>query len=132
MISDVKTAIKTAIEGALSIRCHTSIPVVFTPPCAYLQTGPANYQIVFGTTKSERTIIVTLLIARAEDLESAQAKVDAYLMPTGASSMKLAIEQTTLSSYGDFVRVVDDTGVIPLTFNQTEYIGCRWHVVVMI
>jgi len=132
-ISDVKTAIATAINTALSIKCYKSIPSIIAElPCAYIVTGEGNYVVNIPMTKSERIFGIFLLFARAEALEDAQARLDAYLLPTGTASMKVAIEATVLSTYGDFLRVISDTGVVPIVHNDISYIGCRWRVSVLI
>ena len=132
-ISDIKTALGSAISTALGVRCYTSVPSVIAElPCSYIQTGEANYIINLPQSKSERIFEVSLLFAKAEALEGIQASLDVYLLPTSTTSMKKAIEGTSLSTYADFLRVVSDTGPLAITHNEQSYIGCKWRVSILI
>lgn len=132
-IAGVKTTIQTSIQTVFpGLQCFTGFPSAFTPPCVYIMTGPVTYNVQLMQTKQERTFEITLVVARAEALEDAQAKVEAYLLPTGTTSMQVAIQNASVSTDADFIRAVEDTGVIPLTINATEYIGCKWKAKVMI
>mgnify|MGYP001593289656 FL=1 len=132
-ISDIKTAISSAVSTALGVRCYTSVPSVIAElPCAYIQTGAGNHNINLPGNKSTRSFIVSLIFAKAEALEGIQAKLDTYLLPTGTGSMLVAIEGTSLSSYADFLNVDSDTGPIEIPFADVSYLGCRWTVKVMI
>ena len=66
-ISDIKTAIATAINTVLGVKCYTSIPSMIAElPCAFIRTADADYNITLPVGNLERILEISLLFARAE------------------------------------------------------------------
>ena len=132
MISDIKQAIQTAIQNNLGITCYTSVIGAPNPPCAYILPRSGDYLINFPLGKAQIELDVILLLQRGDVLENVQDKLDTYLLPVGTGSMKAAIQQADLSNIADWLRVNSFSDYGGLTFGDTAFIGCKWHVSVMI
>lgn len=131
-IVNIKTAIKTSIESALSIKCYTSVQASPNPPCAYILPKSGDYKVTLPMQKMQLELDVVLLLQRGDSLEDVQDTMDTYLLPTGSGSMKAAIDAAILSTDANFLRVngFSEYGVIE--FGGVTFLGCKWHITVII
>ncbi len=132
-ISDIKTAMASAINTALSIKCYTSAPSVIAElPCAYILPRRGDYKVTLPMSNIIIEFEVVLFVGKMADLGDAQATLDGYLLPTGTGSMKAAIEATALSTNASFLRVEGFSDYGGMTYSGTEYLGARWQVTIVI
>ncbi len=133
-ISGIKTAMQTAIENALTgVKCYVGAPsVIGQLPCVYIIPRRGDYLINMPMGKIQVDFDIVLLLQRGDSLENVQDKLDTYILPSGTGSMKAAIEATALNTNADFLRVTGFSDYGGLTFSDTQYIGCKWQVSVMI
>ena len=136
MISDVKAAIQTAIQTNITapdgntIACYTSVPGSPTAPCFFVVPKTGTYLTNMPNNKVQIEFEVMLLLSKGNALENVQDQLDAYLLPTGTNSVKAALVSVP-TTYMDWLRVTgfEYSG---FTFSGTEYLGAKWHVIVMI
>lgn len=86
----------------------------------------ASYDQVMGAADVRYSFEVLLLV-RSGDEEQALAEVEPYVSPTGASSVKVAIDGN-LGGNADWARVVQAPLVGRVTYQRTAYWGATFKV----
>lgn len=88
-IYDVRVALAAALTTAVK-RSYAFVAPKIEPPAALVSAGAGSYDDDFaGSMTVDFSVLV--LVSRADD-RSAQKSLDAYITPTGTSSIKAAIE----------------------------------------
>lgn len=142
-------AIRTALAAQLNtvtvpnttgtLRAHATIPAQVEPPAAViLVNDPAiEYDQVFGDaslgTGADEIHLIVLVLAGMASERVAQDVLDAYMNPTGPSSVKAAVE-------GTLGNIVNDCSVTTVGAPKIEnyagtdqgYLGIRFVVEVMV
>lgn len=144
-LSTIRAALATALATVVvpnsisTLRAHGTVPAQVSPPAAVvLVNDPAiEYDLVFGDpalgTGADRIHLIVLVLAGLASERIAQDVLDAYMDPTGTSSVKLAIE-------GNLGGVVLDCSVVTVGAPKIEnyagteqgYLGIRFVVEVMV
>lgn len=83
-LSDIRAAVRTALEGIEGMTVYEWMPDSVNIPCAFIQPGSplVNYRTRFGSGKAEWTFFLTVLVSRTQE-EAAQFELDQYLSPDG-------------------------------------------------
>lgn len=99
-----------------------------TPPSADVRRGPVEYDQAMHGGVTHWTFLVRVYVAGATD-RGAQNRLDVYLNPTGAGSIKAAIESdTTLGGIVSDLQVTTATGEQAYELNGTQVLGSEWTV----
>lgn len=126
----------TEIRQGLAARCATisglrtvaTMPEQPQPPVAIVQPETVEYDLNAKNGLTRYNMIVTVVVARA-DARSAQNQVDAYVAPTGTSSIKAAIEgDRTLGGKVNTCRVVSVSNYTMLDTLEVPYLGVDFSV----
>jgi len=98
------------------------------PPCAQIGLPESiSFQVTFGKTQSDYLIPVRLYVSRY-DLEEGVAALDQYILPTGALSIKYALEAAGPTSNWDFCDVSEAADFGAYTIGDIDYLGCEFSV----
>lgn len=141
--------IRTALASALStvvvpnttdtLRAHGTIPAQVNPPAAViLVNDPAiEYDLVLGDaangTGADTIHLVVLVLTGLASERIAQDVLDAYMNPTGTSSVKAAIEGTLGGAALDCsVTTVGAPKIENYAGTEQGYLGIRFVVEVMV
>jgi hypothetical protein len=103
-----------------------------TPPCAYVQSGPIDYDATFGRGVDVWTFTVFVLVGMVSDI-GAQKQLDRMLMSHGATSIKTLLEaDRSLGGVALSMSVTEVTGtrVYVLDQQQQRVLGAEWTVIV--
>jgi hypothetical protein len=102
-----------------------------TPPCAYVQDGPVNYDASMGRGHDDWTFTVFVLVGMVSDIGS-QMKLDSLRKSHGDMSVKALIEaDRTLGGACIQARVPDVSGSRIYTLEGPPVLGAEWTVLVM-
>lgn len=128
-VSQIRAGLKTRLATISGLRAHDTWPGNFSPPGAIVMPVGGEYDQVMGDNpdtvyKFEITVGVQL-----GKYETAQDKVDEYVSPAGARSVRAAINgDRTLGGIAvkSWVRRFRDYGTLDI--NGNEYAGVIFDV----
>ena len=128
-LTGIRQGIGTALESITSLTVKDYVPDSIEPPTAVV--GVVE-NIVYDSTMARGsdtyTIPIFLYVSRV-DAQDSQETLDAYLAPTGSSSIKQAVESdTSLGGACDSVRVVEADNYGVYNINNINYIGVEFEV----
>lgn len=109
-MTEVRTALKTSLATIFDGRAYAEMPASPNFPAAAVSIDGFEYARDFDGGVLYK-FYVWVYVAAGADLERAQKALDVYLSPTGATSIKEALEETDphLGGTCDWVRVVGST-----------------------
>jgi hypothetical protein len=119
-ISTIRDGIMTRLETISGLRAHDTVPEQINPPAAVVSIGGVIYDSDFdGSTTYEFRI---RLLVGGQSFRLGEDLLDGYLDPTGAKSIRAAIDaDPTLSGTADSSRVTGVTqprGLVEYGGNQ--------------
>lgn len=128
-LTGIRQGIGTALESITSLTVKDYVPDSIEPPTAVV--GVVE-NIVYDSTMARGsdtyTIPIFLYVSRV-DAQDSQETLDAYLAPTGSSSIKQAVESdTSLGGACDSVRVVEADNYGVYNINNINYLGVEFEV----
>ena len=128
-LTGIRQGIGTALESITSLTVKDYVPDSKEPPTAVV--GVVE-NIVYDSTMARGsdtyTIPIFLYVSRV-DAQDSQETLDAYLAPTGSSSIKQAVESdTSLGGACDSVRVVEADNYGVYNINNINYLGVEFEV----
>ena len=89
-VTTVRSNLAATVATIDGLRAVEFVPPTITPPTAVVSLGAGTYDDTFGGSMTcEFGVLV--LVARADD-RSAQARLNDYISPTGASSIKATVD----------------------------------------
>jgi len=112
------------------LKCYDKIPETIDPPSFVV--GPLDsmtYNLTAGPTGAIWVFLCRLYAARADSWE-AQILLDSFVAPTGASSIKAAleVEATSNTSSSHWTNVREARGFAVYSFGGVDYLGCEFVV----
>lgn len=129
-ITDLRAGLATRLATISGLRTTTETPDTINPPVAIINVGTVNYDRAFQQGLDEYNFVVTVIVGRV-GIRSAQRLLDSFVSPTGASSVKLAIElDRTLGGNCDSLRVTDMRNYGSLVVGEITYLAAEFNVVV--
>lgn len=129
-ITDLRAGLATRLATISGLRTTTETPDTINPPVAIINVGTVNYDRTFQQGLDEYNFVVTVIVGRV-GIRSAQRLLDSFVSPTGASSVKLAIElDRTLGGKCDSLRVSDMRNYGSLVVGEITYLAAEFNVVV--
>lgn len=119
-IEQIMLGVETRLKTITGLRAEEYVPDSINPPCAIVGVPPVEYHATFGNGHMKLPCTVTVLVSAALDRQG-QLKLAGYVNPTGATSIKAAIEgDSTLGG------VVSDCKVMsfrPLGIEEVGVVG---------
>ena len=90
-VSQVSDGIKTALATVSGLRTHSFQPEQLNPPFAYPELTQVTYHRSMGLGDVEMQWTINVVVGRYTD-RTANDLLDQYLSPTGAKSIRAALE----------------------------------------
>ena len=129
-ISQLRTGLATNLATISGLRTSALIPDAPQPPIAVVIPNAIAYDTTFHRGFDTYTYTITLIVGRQSD-RTAQTTLDGYCNPTGATSVKTAIESDkTLGGNAQTLRVTDMSTYGSMTIADTVYLIADFSVTV--
>ena len=127
-VSQIHAALATKLATISGLRTSSYEPAVLNTPVAWPWLTSMQYHAAMGVGLIEYGFTVSVVVARL-DARTGQASIDGYASPTGASSVRVALEtDRTLGGVVDDCLVVSFDGTQILQNNGAEYISALFNV----
>jgi hypothetical protein len=131
-LAQVRVDISTALDTIAGLEVYTRRPGRVEVPCAVVgMPERAEYSLTFGPNFVRYTIPVQLLVCRA-DSEEAQIALDAFVAPTGTSSIRQTVEVAGTTSGWHFCRVAEARDFADYEVAGVMFLGCVFPVEVVV
>jgi hypothetical protein len=128
--SGLRTALATQLATIRSLRTAATVPDNPAPPVAVVVPVNVEYDTSFGRGMDTYTFSVLLIVGRMSE-RSAQTTLDAYINPTGATSIKAAINaDPTLGGACQSARVTNMVNYGSLIVGDTEYLSADFQITI--
>lgn len=131
-VSEVSTALQTALATIIGLRTFSYQPEQLNTPLAFPVLNSVSYHRTMGKTTMIGTMDFTIfvVVGRYTD-RTAHATLDSYLSPTGASSVRSAIEASdTLGGVVSTVIVETSSNISSLTSAEAEFLQISFNITV--
>lgn len=129
-VSQICTALATKLATISGLKTFSYEPEQLNPPVAYPWLASMKYHTAMGVGLVEYDFTVAVVVARL-DVRTGQASIDSYASPTGASSVRVALEtDSTLGGVVDDCQVVSCDGIQALENNGAKYMAGIFRVMV--
>jgi len=127
-MAQVRADMATLLGGISGLTVKDKYADRIEPPCAIVGfPRTIEYEVTFGKAKASYTFPVHLYVSRY-DVEEGVAALDAYVLPTGALSIKFALEAAGPTSGWDFCNVTSASGFDAYRIGEIDYLGCEFEV----
>jgi hypothetical protein len=127
-ISQIKSGLATRLATISGLRTFAYQPDQLNAPLAYPMVEQVLYHRTMFNGLNEIVFTVTVIVARPTE-RPAEASLDAYVSPTGASSIRAAIEgDRTLGGIVDDCQVEQASGISSLSANDADYLSVDFTV----
>ena len=131
-VSEVSTALQTALATITGLRTFSYQPEQLNTPLAFPVLNSVSYHRTMGKTTMIGTMDFTIfvVVGRYTD-RTAHATLDSYLSPTGVSSVRSAIEASdTLGGVVSTVIVESSSNISSLTSAEAEFLQISFNITV--
>lgn len=130
-ISALRSGLGANLATISGLRVSTTIPDNPMPPMAVVLPPSISFDTSFGRGADTYTFVIAVIVARSDE-RSAQVRMDAYCDPTGASSVKTAIESDkSLGGAAMSLRVQEMRNYQSLAIGEVTYLSAEWVVEVI-
>lgn len=126
-LAQLRTDLATRANSISGLSAYDEIPANIEVPAFVV--GPLEsltYNLTAGPTGGVFTFVCRVYAART-NIEEAQLKLDTYIAPAGATSLKVAleVEATSNTSGSHWTNVREARGFAQYSFGGVEYLGCE-------
>jgi len=130
----IRDAIKAALESITSLKkVYDTMPEsIGDLPAVTIAPKHGTYHATFDPGEMGHSFELTLFITKGQSFAEAQDELDAYIAPTGASSIRAAVEAAILSTHADSIVVTGYRDYGGIEYAGQQYIGCRFDVEVLV
>lgn len=129
-ISAIRQGLATNLGTIPGLRASAELIDNPTPPIAVINLDSIDYHGAMQNGLTTYNFVVTVIVGRAAEREM-QRKLDAYCQPTGAQSVKAAIESNrSLSGVVFDLIVVSSSPSGNITINDQTYLAAEFTVTV--
>jgi hypothetical protein len=130
-IQTIRQGIANNLASIAGLRSSWFVPDNPTPPIAIVVPERVDFDTAMRRGLDTYTFRVLVIAQRASE-RNAQSTLDTFCDPTGATSVKAAIESDrTLGGTANDCRVTDLTDYGPLTVGETQYLAATFSVTVI-
>jgi len=128
--SGLRTALAAQLATIRGLRTAATVPDNPAPPVAVIVPVNVEYDTSFGRGTDTYTFSVLLIVGRMSE-RTAQTTLDAYINPTGATSIKAAINaDPTLGGACQSARVTNMVNYGSLIVGDTEYLSADFQITI--
>jgi len=129
-ITAIRQGLATNLGTIPGLRASAELIDNPTPPIAVINLDSIDYHGAMKNGLTTYNFVVTVIVGRAAEREM-QRKLDAYCQPTGAQSVKAAIESNrSLSGEVFDLIVVSSSPSGNITINDQTYLAAEFTVTV--
>lgn len=129
-ISSIRSGLGANLASVSGLRVSTYIPDDISPPVAVISAPSITYDTAFRDGLHTFDFNVTVIVGRTSE-RNAQGRLDDYADPTGANSVKTALESDpTLGGAAQTLRVTRTNGNQVVQVGETIYAAVEFTVVV--
>jgi hypothetical protein len=129
-ISAIRSALATNLQTISGLRSGGTIPDLVNPPFCLITPSSVSYNRALSNGLTEYNFTLTAIVGRASE-RTAQNLLDAYCQPTGATSIKSAVESDkTLGGNAYDLRVTNMRNYGSTTIGETTYLAAEFDLVV--
>ena len=129
-IATIRSGIASNLATIPGLRNESYLPDNPNPPVAIVGLESIEYNTAMQQGLTTLNFVVTVVVGRAAEREQ-QRKLDGYLQPFGAQSVKLAIESNrSLDGAIQDLRVERSGGMGSITINDQTYLAADFTVTV--
>lgn len=130
-VGALRTGLATNLATISGLRTSSFVPDNPTPPIAIVVPSRIEYDAAMSRGMDTYTFEVLVIAQRASE-RGAQDALDGYCNPTGATSIKTALQSDrTLGGAAFDLRVTDMSSYAPLTVGETLYLAATFSVTVI-
>jgi len=127
-VSGLRSGIATNLATITDLRTSATVPTDPKPPIAVVMVGPIQFDTALGRGLDEYEFTVLVIVGKVDD-RTAQNTMDAYCNPTGAGSIKTAIERDkTLGGNAQTLRVTNMRNYSALSIADNTYLTAEFVV----
>jgi hypothetical protein len=129
-VVSLRTGLATRLTTIAGLRASATVPDDVQPPMAVVGAPKITYDTTMGRGFDTYEFLVTVIVGRVNE-RSAQNVLDGYCAPTGATSVKAAIEgNQTLGGASKALRVTEMRGNNALVIGDITYLAAEFVVIV--
>lgn len=129
-ITNIRSAIATNLGTISGLRTSAEVPDNPSPPIAMVNLDSIEYHTAMQNGLNTLQFTVSVIVGRAAERE-AQRRLDAYISPSGASSVKAGVESDrTLSGECQDLVCTGVNSVGSITINDQTYLAAEFQVTV--
>jgi len=127
-ISGMRTGLATNLGTISGLRTGATIPTDPKPPIAIVMPNSITFDTAFARGLDEYEFIVLVIVGKVDD-RTAQNTLDGYCNPTGAGSVKTAIERDkTLGGNAQTLRVTNMRNYSAMSIAENTYLAAEFTV----
>lgn len=127
-LSAMRTGIATNLATISGLRTAATMPDQPNPPIAVVMPQSVSYDTAFGRGLDTYEFAVLVVVGRVDE-RTAQNLLDGYCNPTGATSIKTAIESDrTLGGEVQDLRVTDMRNYSSIPVGEVTYLAAEFVV----
>lgn len=129
-VSTIRTGLATNLATITGLRTSATMPDAINPPIAIVVPEGITFDSVMARGMDEYSFTIMVIVGRA-DARTSQSKVDDFCNPTGAGSVKTALESDrTLSGAAQTLRVTEMRSYTSITAGDVVYLAAEFAVTV--
>ena len=130
-VGALRTGLATNLATISGLRTSSFVPDAPTPPIAVVVPSRIEYDAAMSRGMDTYTFEVIVIAQRASE-RGAQDTLDGYCNPTGATSIKAALQSDrTLGGAAFDLRVTEMSSYSPLSIGETLYLAATFSVTVI-
>lgn len=127
-ISGLRTGLAANLATITGLRTAATVPTDPKPPIAVVMPNNISYDTAFGRGLDEYEFVVFVIVGKVDD-RTAQNLLDGYCNPTGAGSIKTAIERDkTLGGNAQTLRVTTMRNYSAMSIAENTYLAAEFVV----
>lgn len=130
-LAELRSGLATRLATITGLRTSATIPDQPNPPQAIVMPDRITYDTALGRGSDEYTFVVMVIVGRVAE-RTAQTSLDSYCNPSGATSIKAAVEgDPTLGGKALDCRVTEMRGQSSLAIGDITYVTAEFVVSVI-
>jgi hypothetical protein len=127
-IATIRDGLATNLQTITGLRATADITDNPTPPIAIVQLNRVEYDNAFNKGLTIYNFVISVVVGRASE-RSAQDRLNAFATPSGASSIKLAVQtDRTLGGSAYDVRVSEMQNIGAVLLGGENYLAADFAV----
>lgn len=129
-IAQMRSGLATNLATISGLRTSPELIDNPSPPVALVNLESVDYDLAYQNGLTLYNFSITVIVGRSAEREM-QRKLDSYIQPDGATSVKIAVESDrTLSGSAQDLRVTNAGSIGSIQINDQTYLAAEFTVTV--